>query len=221
LELFPRTLLRTKQRKKINIEDVLKQSLKLHEKGILSIKSLADRVTFGEQKLKKYLQLLVSDKSLLLASNGNIDMTEKGIEQATRLVRAHRLWETYLVTQMGLSEEQIHDDAEKYEHLLTDELLDEVDASLGYPMTDPHGSPIPLKKGIATIDSLGMQSVQSTVKIANRQPDSIKNKLWELGLSPSDYIQVLEISNESVVVYADEKKIKIRKSMADQINVDH
>ena len=47
---------------------------------------------------------------------------------------------------MGLSAEQIHEDAEKYEHLLTDDMLDEVDAKLGFPKEDPHGSPIPPKK---------------------------------------------------------------------------
>jgi ABC-type Mn2+/Zn2+ transport system permease subunit/Mn-dependent DtxR family transcriptional regulator len=218
--MLSRMLRRYKQRKKINIEDVLKQSLKLHEKGALSLKGLADRVTFGEQKLKKYLNLLVSDSSLKLASNGSILLTEKGIEQATRLVRAHRLWETYLVTEMGLTEEQIHDDAEKYEHLLTDELLDEVDASLGYPMMDPHGSPIPLKKGVSTTNALGMLNLNTTVKIANRQPDQIKNKLWELGLSPSDEITVISKSSDNIHVNADGKKINIRKAIADQINID-
>jgi len=73
---------------------------------------------------------------------------EKGVEEAKRLVRAHRLWETYLVNKIGLSAEQIHEEAEKYEHLLSDELLDEVDKILGFPNTDPHGSPIPAKLGL-------------------------------------------------------------------------
>ena len=74
-----------------------------------------------------------------------LQLTPSGQNQANKLVRAHRLWETYLVNEMGLSAEQIHEDAEKYEHLLTDDLLDEVDAKLGFPKEDPHGSPIPPK----------------------------------------------------------------------------
>ena len=65
---------------------------------------------------------------------------------ALSLVRAHRLWETYLQQQVGLTEDQIHDEAERLEHLLTDEFLDQVDRELGYPTEDPHGSPIPPKR---------------------------------------------------------------------------
>lgn len=73
-------------------------------------------------------------------------MTNIGKLEAFKLVRAHRLYETFLVDRLGLSEDQIHDEAERYEHLLTDELLDEIDKELGFPETDPHGSPIP-KRG--------------------------------------------------------------------------
>jgi len=64
---------------------------------------------------------------------------------ALKLIRAHRLWETYLVNRLGLSPDQIHEEAENYEHFLSDELLDEVEELLGSPESDPHGSPIPSK----------------------------------------------------------------------------
>jgi len=217
--LLSRTLRRHNQTKRINLEDVLKQSLKLHEKGALSFKGLADRVTFGEQRLRKYIKTLTADNSLQLAGQSQLVLTDRGIERATRLVRAHRLWETYLVNQMGLTEEQIHDDAEKYEHLLTDELLDEVDASLGYPAMDPHGSPIPLKKGMESYDVLGKVNLDITIKIASRQSDNIKNQLWELGLSPNDEVVPLKWVDGKMLVKTETGNKKISKSIADQINV--
>jgi ABC-type Mn2+/Zn2+ transport system permease subunit/Mn-dependent DtxR family transcriptional regulator len=72
-------------------------------------------------------------------------LTSSGLARAEEMVRSHRLWESYLANQADLSPEQVHELAEKLEH--AHELADEVDATLGYPQTDPHGSPIPPKPG--------------------------------------------------------------------------
>lgn len=144
--LLARTLRKRRQRRKVDIEDILKQALKLHQKGSLTVSALLDRVTFDQQKLSQYLKHLDQKNYFASVGAGQLILEQKGIDAANRLVRAHRLWETYLVTEMGLTEEQIHEDAEKYEHLLTEDLLDEMDERLGFPNTDPHGSPIPKKK---------------------------------------------------------------------------
>ncbi len=136
---------RTRQRRRIQLEDTLKQALQLQERGILSLHQLLDRLGFNGAVLEKNIKRLAS-RQLIKRDGDSLQLTEQGMQEASRLVRAHRLWETFLVKEMGLTEEQIHEDAEKYEHLLTDELLDEVDQSLGYPRIDPHGSPIPGKR---------------------------------------------------------------------------
>ncbi|MDQ3021087.1 MAG: hypothetical protein M3R36_11035 [Bacteroidota bacterium] len=78
--------------------------------------------------------------------NGNYILTEKGQRVADRLVRSHRLWETYITEKHIVNIEDIHQDAEKYEHILSDDLLAEIDEELGHPEKDPHGSPIPKKQ---------------------------------------------------------------------------
>ena len=80
---------------------------------------------------------------LIENQNGNFALTKKGNALAQRLVRSHRLWETYLTDKHVVGIENIHQDAEKYEHILSDELLAEIDEELGHPEKDPHGSPIP------------------------------------------------------------------------------
>jgi len=135
-----------KQLRKIQFEDTLKQALKLHERENLSIPALLDRLGFTRNILQKHLYDLKIN-GLIKINKDQLTLTPNGITEATSLVRAHRLWETFLVNEIGLTPEQIHEDAEKYEHLLTDEILDEVDETLGYPTLDPHGSPIPTKKG--------------------------------------------------------------------------
>ena len=126
-------------RHKIRWEDTLKQAYRLQQKGNLNLTTLLDKLDFNKKVLNVHLRFLRSKN--FIAKN-ELRLTKQGEEQANRLVRAHRLWETYLVDQMGLTTEQIHEEAERYEHLLTDEILDEVDRELGFPAIDPHGSPI-------------------------------------------------------------------------------
>ena len=130
-------------KKKIMFEDTLKQALKLSGLGKLNKQNLQEKLGYSKSVLNQNLSSLI--KKGLASNNPVLSLTEVGEKEATKLVRAHRLWETYLVNQMGLNSEQIHEDAEKYEHLLTEEMLDELDAKLGYPNYDPHGSPIPRK----------------------------------------------------------------------------
>lgn len=72
-----------------------------------------------------------------------IRLTARGLVQAERLDRAHRLWETYLVEQVGVASDHVHPAAEEVEHLLSEQLVERVDDVLGHPSTDPHGAPIP------------------------------------------------------------------------------
>jgi ABC-type Mn2+/Zn2+ transport system permease subunit/Mn-dependent DtxR family transcriptional regulator len=70
-------------------------------------------------------------------------LTPGGLLQAQRLDRAHRLWETFLVDQVGLASDHVHQAAEEVEHVLTDQLVEHLDDLLGHPEIDPHGAPIP------------------------------------------------------------------------------
>lgn len=71
----------------------------------------------------------------------HVTLTSAGVARAEEMVRSHRLWESYLADEAKLAPEQVHDLADRLEH--AHELADEVDATLGYPTTDPHGQPIP------------------------------------------------------------------------------
>lgn len=145
--LIVRMIQKNKLQQKIQLEDTLKQSWRILQKEqALTIENLLGRLGFGRSVLMRHVQKLKKEGMMILSGSGELSLTDTGMQRANKLVRAHRLWETYLVQQIGLTEEQIHEDAEKYEHLLTDDILDEVDKELGFPTKDPHGSPIPTKK---------------------------------------------------------------------------
>jgi ABC-type Mn2+/Zn2+ transport system permease subunit/Mn-dependent DtxR family transcriptional regulator len=142
--LFFKYLRKRKLKVRIQMEDILKQSLKLYENNNLSFDNLKNNIGFDLNILKNHLKTL-ENGGFIHQKNGNLMLTTEGVSIATRLVRAHRLWESYLATNVGLTGEQVHDDAEHFEHILTDDLLDEIDEKLGFPELDPHGEPIPKK----------------------------------------------------------------------------
>jgi len=133
-----------KYRAKILWEDILKYTFKFGQREPVSTDQVSIGIERNPREVKKAIKKMVR-KGLLLRSNGGYKLTDNGAARGKQLVRAHRLWETWLVGKAGLSEDQIHEDAEYYEHLLNEDILDQIDASLNFPKVDPHGTPIPQK----------------------------------------------------------------------------
>lgn len=86
-----------------------------------------------------------------------VRLTDEGEKIALSIVRKHRLWEVFLVEKMGFNWDEVHEIAEQLEHIESDELINKLDAFLGFPKVDPHGDPIPNKEGI--LPELGYQSL--------------------------------------------------------------
>jgi len=76
-----------------------------------------------------------------------VSLTEPGSRIATRIIRRHRLWETFLVNHLNFRWDEVHDLAEQLEHIDSDELHDRLDKFMDHPKFDPHGDPIPDKEG--------------------------------------------------------------------------
>lgn len=76
-------------------------------------------------------------------SQHSLELTPSGNDRAQKLVRSHRLWEQYLVSEVGLESDQIHDKAERFEHFTDPGMRKDLDAATNSPNVDPHGRPIP------------------------------------------------------------------------------
>ncbi len=211
-------LYKRKTRNRIQFEDTLKQTLKLHERSSLSLPNLQERLGFNSRILKYNLSLLTK-KGLVNTKNNIISITEKGITQATRLVRAHRLWETYLVEEMSMDAGQIHEEAEKYEHVLTDDILDELEAKLGYPKLDPHGAPIPQNE-YQPEKPLSMLPLNATAEIAQQQlNEHLITRLWQLGLGPEEVFIITEIEDNYIEIKMGRELVKVPRTLANKVNV--
>jgi Mn-dependent DtxR family transcriptional regulator len=128
------------------IEDVIKLSYRFeNEKDKTQlVDKIANELGVTNGKVESAIRTL-TDKQLIEGTNGKYRLTEEGKKYALRLIRTHRLWETYITKEKVTGMEHIHPEAEKLEHVLPEELVDEIDEELGFPEKDPHGSDIPRK----------------------------------------------------------------------------
>jgi DtxR family Mn-dependent transcriptional regulator len=94
------------------------------------------RVTHVVRRLRR------RDWLIAMGSDG-VGLTDAGREQATQVLRAHRLWETLLSREVGLPGDHLHDAAAHLEHYIDTDTLETLDLTLGRPDTDPHGATIP------------------------------------------------------------------------------
>jgi DtxR family Mn-dependent transcriptional regulator len=126
-----------------------------------------------------------------------VELTDAGTKIALEVIRHHRLLELYLAETLGMPWDQVHAEAERLEHHLSDQLEDRMDSALGYPTHDPHGDPIPSREG--TIDPVsGVRLIdlaagqQGTItRVSDRDPEQLRY-LGELGLYPGITVSVLE-----------------------------
>jgi DtxR family Mn-dependent transcriptional regulator len=90
----------------------------------------------------------LSDAGLVVYEPYNgVRLTAAGQKLAARVIRRHRLIELFLVQEMGMNWDEVHDDAEQMEHVVSDRLIERMDEMLGHPEFDPHGDPIPTADG--------------------------------------------------------------------------
>ncbi|CAN5823158.1 manganese-binding transcriptional regulator MntR [soil metagenome] len=109
----------------------------------VSTKMLAERIGVSASTASESIRKLADQGLVDHAKYGAVTLTERGRRAAISVVRRHRLLETYLVSELGYSWDEVHDEAEVLEHAVSDLMMERIDAKLGYPQRDPHGDPIP------------------------------------------------------------------------------
>jgi DtxR family Mn-dependent transcriptional regulator len=109
--------------------------------------ALAARLGLAASSVTEMVKKLSAQGLVRHEPYGAIELTRDGTALALRMLRRHRLIETWLVQHFGYSWDEVHDEAEILEHALSDRLLDAIDDELGRPGRDPHGDPIPSRDG--------------------------------------------------------------------------
>jgi DtxR family Mn-dependent transcriptional regulator len=126
-----------------------------------------------------------------------VALTEPGRRRALEMLRHHRLLESYLADRLGLSLDEVHEEADRLEHVLSEELEAKIDAELGFPTHDPHGDPIPdsdLRLELdreRTLAELGPGERASVSRVPDGDP-ALLRYLERLGLVPGSYVEIVE-----------------------------
>jgi DtxR family transcriptional regulator, Mn-dependent transcriptional regulator len=125
-------------------EDYLKIIWHLEqEQKKATAKVVADNLHVKSPTVLSMFHQLAKSRLLTYNKNDGARLSRKGEDNARKLVRKHRLIETFLETVLEMDEQHIHDEAEKLEHVISDQLMYRIDTYLGFPDKDPHGSMIP------------------------------------------------------------------------------
>ncbi len=114
---------------------------------IVSMKSLAGAMGVTPGTATSMARSLADSRLVAYEPYGGVKLTARGRTLALRVLRRHRLIESFLVDALGLDWSEVHDEAESLEHAISDKLLDRIDEFLGFPSVDPHGDPIPTAAG--------------------------------------------------------------------------
>ena len=142
---------------------------------------LASRLGLAASSVTEMVKKLGAQGLVDHVPYGAVSLTTDGTALALRMLRRHRLIETWLVRHFGYGWDEVHDEAEVLEHSLSDRLLDRIDEQLGYPTRDPHGDPIPSRDGrVEQPEAVLLRAVAAgetvrIVRISDRDPQLLRH----------------------------------------------
>lgn len=182
------------------IEEYLEALFHLREKGkAVSTKDLAEHLKISPASVTDMIKKLADKKLVSYRPYKGATLTKNGLKAAAALVRRHRLSERFLADMLGVPWEDLHDEACKFEHVISDQVEEKLLEALGNPKTCPHGNPIPASDGKVAEDkaipltTFDIKQKGTIVRITEENPQFL-HYLATLGLFPKVKIQVTEIA---------------------------
>ena len=174
----------------------------------VTTKLLAERLGVGTSTVSETVRRLTAQGLLEHPRYGSIELTPGGRDHAVKIVRRHRLIETFLVSVLGYTWDEVHDEAEVLEHAVSDLMVERIDDHLGHPSRDPHGDPIPGADGVVpTSSALTLAVLEAgarghVTRISDADPEVLRY-FTELGFGLDAHVHVVERRDFAGVVAVD------------------
>lgn len=188
-------------------EDYIKTIYKLRSNDeMVTTQAVAGRLKVAAPSATAMIKKLAAMKLVSHEKYRGVVLTEAGEKIALELIRHHRLIETYLAEVLGLDWDKVHDEAERWEHVLSEEVEAKMAAVLGNPTRDPHGAPIPSLDGVVERDVwTRLTDVAAGKHVIVRRVSDENSELLrhfrEVNLVPGTEIEVLRsVAAEGVVL---------------------
>ncbi|MCI0433467.1 MAG: metal-dependent transcriptional regulator [Gemmatimonadetes bacterium] len=210
------------------VEDYLKAIYQLAEQGgPVSTSAIAERLGIAAGSVTGMLKRLADHGLVEHVPYHGTSLTAAGHETAVRMVRRHRIIESFLVEVLGYTWDRVHAEAENLEHAASDQLIDRMAQVLGEPAADPHGSPIPSSHGdftvdpLPTLDQLAIGDTATLRRVRDQNPEALRF-LAELNLIPGVRIHVLDIQpfNGPLTLQVDGESRIIGRDLARFVHVE-
>lgn len=212
------------QKDKTIIEDILKYLYhnQTSNNSITTI-DLTNTLNFSNTLIIESLKKMM-DNDLIILEKDSYKLTANGNEYALQIIRAHRLWEKYLSEKTGFHKEEWHERAEKKEHELSQSDINNLSTLLGNPKFDPHGDPIPTRKGKMVskrgviLSSIPVNTVGKIIHIED-EPDIIYKQILAENIHLYSVIRVVENNNTRVVFHSEGEQFVLAPIVAGNITV--
>jgi DtxR family Mn-dependent transcriptional regulator len=207
------------------MEDYLKTIYAIDQEGQpVTTQRLADEMQISAASVTNMVKRLNALKMLVHLPYRGVSLTPEGTAVALEVIRHHRLLELYLTRALGFDIDQVHDEADRLEHHVSEELENRMAAILGDPEFDPHGHPIPSRSGDlperADIPLLDLEPGQGAVvsRVSDRQPERLR-EIDAHGLRPGIHLQRSGRSHTDLRVTIEGRDIAIPADLATLIHV--
>ncbi len=208
-------------------EDYLKQIFLLGERyDTITTQLIADHLKIKPASVTGMIKKLADLHLLEHKPYYGVTLTEAGTRVAVEVLRHHRLLELYLSEVLGYSWDEIHDEAEKLEHHISEKFEARIAEKLGHPTHDPHGDPIPnadltFPEGPNLISALKLIAGQKAVirRVRTQDSDAL-NLLSKLDLVIGAHLTVIEAKGETIRVELNGSRMLVPGSLALQIYVE-
>jgi DtxR family Mn-dependent transcriptional regulator len=180
------------------MEDYLKVIYRLAEDGRrATTQAIAERLNVAAPSVTGMVKRLDELKLVHHEKHRAVELTSAGRKAALEIVRHHRLLELYLAEALGYAWDEVHAEAERLEHTISESFEARIDAALGFPTTDPHGDPIPSASGEVSpmtddrLTGLAVGEVAIIRRVSDSDPDKLRY-LGGIGFFPDATICVVE-----------------------------
>lgn len=209
-------------------EDYVKNIYKLQRKGAkVTTSALAGRLKLSDPSITDMIKKLSDRGFVRYTPYKGVELTRGGTAMAMKILRRHRLWEMFLVRYLGYSWDQVHDEAERLEHVTSDLLEQKLDELLGFPAADPHGDPIPSVDGsVEQAPSVALAECVAgdlvcVMRVSDREP-SILQHAARLGIGLQTRLRVREKMpfDGSMTLQHGPREVFMSKEVAEAIFVE-
>lgn len=210
------------------VEDYIKHIYSLQISRVkVSTTNLAELLNISMPSVSEMIKKLNVAGYITSKPYHGFKLTAKGEKLAILQLRKHRLLEYFMRNTLNYEWEDIHQEAEKLEHAVTEKFINSLDYILGFPKFDPHGHPIPDIKGkIKNLNSIPLSSAKSGsfyfVSSVNDRSKEILKYLKDIKIKINSKIKIAEILlfDGSVIIYNKGKKYLLSKKIAESIFVN-